>query len=127
MNALNGVQSHIYIQRTIIKKIPNADKDFPKKLDFKDIKCPVKVRDIHKIKKKNSIGIIIFSYEIRKNIQSIYQKNKEKHVALLIIGEEGKRHYVIIKDYNTFIYDHTLHCGRKHFFFQSRRDIKTSC
>ena len=29
-----------------------ADKDFDKKLDFKDIKFPVKIRDIHKIEKK---------------------------------------------------------------------------
>ena len=29
--------------------------------------------------------------------------------------EEGKRHYVLIKDFNTFMYDHTLHHGRKHF------------
>ena len=25
-------------------------------------------------------------------------------------------HYVLIKNFNTFIYDHTLHCGRKHFY-----------
>ena len=29
--------------------------------------------------------------------------------------EEGKRHYVLIKDFNTFVYHHTLHCCRKHF------------
>ena len=29
--------------------------------------------------------------------------------------EEGRRHYVLIKDFDTFLYDHTLHCGRKHF------------
>ena len=39
----------------------------------------------------------------------------EKHVDLLLIGEEGKRDYVLIKDFNTFRYDHSLHCGRKHF------------
>ena len=39
----------------------------------------------------------------------------EKHVDLLLIGEEGKRHYVLIKDFNTFMRDDTLHRGRKHF------------
>ena len=34
---------------------------------------------------------------------------------LLLIGEEDKRHYVLIKNFNTFMYDHTLHCGRTHF------------
>ena len=58
-NAVNGVQS---------ARITKADKDFSKSLDFKDIKFPVKVRDINKIEKKNSIGISAFGYE-----------NKEKH------------------------------------------------
>ena len=31
------------------------------------------------------------------------------------MGEEGKRHYVLIKDFNPFMLDHTLHPGRKHF------------
>ena len=40
---------------------------------------------------------------------------EEKHVDLLLIGEEGKRHYLFINDFNTLIYDHTLPRGRKHF------------
>ena len=31
------------------------------------------------------------------------------------MGEEGKRHYVLIKDFNYFMCDHSLHYGRKHF------------
>ena len=34
---------------------------------------------------------------------------------MLLIGEEHKCYYVLIEDFNTFMYDHTLHCGRKHF------------
>ena len=30
--------------------------------------------------------------------------------------EEEKRHYVYIKDFDTFMYDHTLHRRRKHFY-----------
>ena len=33
---------------------------------------------------------------------------KKKHVDLLLIGEEGKRHYLLVKEF-MFIYDHTLH------------------
>ena len=47
----------------------------------------------------------------------MYQKNvaKKKHVDLLLTGEEAKGNYVFIKDFNTFMYDHILHHGRKHF------------
>ena len=31
-----------------------------------------------------------------------------------MIGEEDKRHYALIKDFNTFMYDHTIHRGRKY-------------
>ena len=36
---------------------------------------------------------------------------EEKHVDLSLI-EKYKRHYVLINDFNTVIYDHTLHCGK---------------
>ena len=55
--------------------------------------------------------------KIKKNIQSMYQKNvvKKNMLIQLLIGEEGKRHYALIKDFSTFMYDHTLHRGRKQF------------
>ena len=45
------------------RRITKADKDFAKKLDFKDIKFLVKIRDIHKIEKKNSVSSSVFGYE----------------------------------------------------------------
>ena len=63
---------------------------------------------------------------------SIYVSQKcceDKHVDLLLIKEESKRHYVLIKDFSTFMYDYTLHCGgRKHFcccFLQACRTAET--
>ena len=54
--------------------------------------------------------------KLKKNTQVMYQKKgcEEKHVDLLLIGKEGKGHNVLINDFNTFMYDHTLHRGRKH-------------
>ena len=47
----------------------------------------------------------------------MYQKKcyEEKHVDLLLIEEERKRSYILIKDSNTFKCDHTLYLGRKYF------------
>ena len=102
-------------------RITKTDKEFANTHDFNDIKFPVKIRDIQKIykkkKKKNSIGIKVFGYE-NKDIYPIYVSKQccEEKLVLLLIGEERKRHYVLIKDFNTFMYNHTLHCGRKHFY-----------
>ena len=49
-------------------RITKVDKDFAKRIDFKDIKFPVTIRQIRKIENKKSIGISVFGYE-----------NKEKH------------------------------------------------
>ena len=57
------------------RRITKADQDFPKKLDFKDIKFPVKVRNIHKIEKKNSFSISVFTYENEKK-HPIYVSKK---------------------------------------------------
>ena len=53
-----------------LARIKKADKDFAKKLDFKNsTKFPVKVRNIHKIEKKKEFHrISVFGYQ-----------NKEKH------------------------------------------------
>ena len=55
------------------RRITKTDKGFAKRLDFKDIDFPVKIRGIHKIEKRNSIGISVFGYENKGNIQSMYQ------------------------------------------------------
>ena len=46
----------------------------------------------------------------------MYKKcGKIKHIELLLIGEEGKKHYVLIKHFNTLVYGHTLHRGKNIF------------
>ena len=56
---------------------------------------------------------------------------KKKHVDLLLIGEEGKRYYVLIKSFNPFMRDHTLDYGKRDFLpllftnFYNRRNIET--
>ena len=70
-----------------------------------------------KMEKKDFIGFSVFGYETDEN-HPIYVSKKccdEKHVDLLLTGEQGKRHYVLTKAFNTFMYDHSLHCGRKYF------------
>ena len=63
-------------------RITKADKDFAKRLDFKDIKFPVKIRGIYKIK-KNPLAPVFLAMKIKKNIQSMYQKNAVKKNMLI--------------------------------------------
>ena len=71
-----------------LRRITTADKDFGKSLDFKDIKFPVNIRDIHKSKKKSSIGISIFGYESKENYSIYLSKQccEEKRFDLSDLG-----------------------------------------
>ena len=40
---------------------------------------------------------------------------ENKHLNLLLIFEGEKKHYVLIKDFNTLMYDYTPHRGGNHF------------
>ena len=76
------------------RRIRKSDKDFAKRLDFKDIKFPDKIGDIYKIEKRNSIRISVFGYENKEN-HPIYASRKcceEKHADLFLIGEGAKIH-----------------------------------
>ena len=118
MNALSDQIRYLNPPDHHPARITKAEKYFTKRLDFKDIKFPVKPRDSHKIeKKKNSIGISVFGNGNKVKYQIYLSKKccEDKNVDLLFTGEEEKKHYALIKDFNTLMYDHTLPRGRKYF------------
>ena len=109
-------------------RVTKADKDFVKKLDFKDINFPVEIRNIHKIEKKNSIGISAFGYENKEKHPINVLKNfcEDKHVDLLLVDEREKKHHVFIKNFNTFMYNHTLHRGKRTCYDEDNEDFENS-
>ena len=64
------------------RRITKSDKDFRKRLDFKDMKFPVKIRDIHKIEKMIPSALVFLDSKI-KNIKSMYQNNIVKKNILI--------------------------------------------
>ena len=65
---------------------------------------------------KNVLALLFFGYKNKGKYQIYVSKNTfKRHVDLLLIREEGKRHFVLIKKSKTFMHDHILHHGRKHF------------
>ena len=77
-----GLVRYLYSADHHPARIAKADKDFARVLDFKDIRFPVKIRDIYKIEKTNSIALAFLVMKIRKNIQSMYQKNAVKKTLI---------------------------------------------
>ena len=59
-------------------KLTKTDKDFAEKLDFKDMKFSVKIKTFTKLKKRIPLVLMFLAMKIKKNIQSMYQKNVVK-------------------------------------------------
>ena len=96
--------------RSSSTRIARPNKYFAKRLDFKDIKFLVIVRDMHKLKTR-ILSPLTFLFNEKKVKYPIYVSKKcceKKHVNLLLRGVEGKSHYILIQDLNAFMYDHTF-------------------
>ena len=78
-------------------------------------KFPVKVGDIYKIEKNNSTVVSVFGYKNKEKDPAYISKKccEEKHVDLLLTKRTGKRDHILIKDFNTFMYNHTLYRKKK--------------
>ena len=98
------------------QRIKKSDKHYIKNLDYQGIKFPITIKQINKIEKKNSIRINVFGYE-EKQPYPIYISNEkyEDHMELLLITKDENKYYVLIKDFNKFMYQQMKHKERKHF------------
>ena len=110
-NALNGVWSDTEIFQIIIhQKLQKVVKVLPKNLILSTLKK-------EKIEKRIPLELVFLVMKTRKNIQFTNRKKccEEKHVDLSLVEEKRKKHYVLIKDFNRFMYNHILHRRKKHF------------
>ncbi|CAH3192683.1 unnamed protein product [Porites evermanni] len=71
-------------------------------LNYQDIKFPVSAKDYTKIEQHN-----------------------ENVLHLLLIAEGEKQHYVLIKDFNSLMYNKTKHKARKHFYMYCLQCVST--
>ena len=63
------------------------------------------------------MALVIAIMKTKRYIQSISETKclEEKHLDLFLIEGENKKHFVLIKYFNTFIYDDTLHRRVQYF------------
>ena len=79
------------------------------------MKFSVKFRDIHKLKIEIVLPLATLQHRYdNKEISNLCVKTLfQRHFDLSLIVEEGKRNYVLIKYFKSFMYDHALNRGRK--------------
>ena len=107
---------HLNPQDKYPQRIKKSDKAFIENLNYSGIEFPVTTKQYNKIEKQNEININVFGYENKQKYPIYVSKEKyEDCMNLLLITENENKHYVLIKDFNKFMYNQTKHKERKHF------------
>ena len=99
------------------QRIKKADRRYIKNLNYEGIDFPLSKKDYDKVEKQNRIRINVFCYNDKRESFPIHlSKEKfEDEMNLLLIEKDENKHYVLIKDFNKFMYNKTKHKERKHF------------
>ena len=98
------------------QRIKKSDKEYINKLDYSGIEFPVTTKQYNKIEKQNEININVFGYENKQPYPIFVSKEKyDRQMNLLLITEDENKHYVLIEDFNSFMYNQAKHKERKHF------------
>ena len=107
---------HLNPQANHPERIKKVDKQYIENLDYSEIEFPVATKHYNKIEKQNNININVFGYENKQPYPIYVSKERNEDCSnLLLITENENKHYVLIKDFNKFMYNQTKHKERKHF------------
>ena len=107
---------HLNPQAKDPQRIKKVDKQYIENPNYSGIEFPVATKQYNKIEKQNEININVFGYEDKQPYPIYVSKEKyEDCLNLLLITENENKHYVLIKDFNKFMYNQTKHKERKHF------------
>ena len=90
------------------ERTKKTDKEIACNLNYDEIEFPVEENDLKKIEVQNNICINVFDYENELVFPSYVSDQKfENSMDLLLLIDDGKSHYVYIKDVNTFMFHKT--------------------
>ena len=107
---------HLNPQIKYPERIKKEDKKMINELNYDGIDFPLSQKHYNKVEKQNGIRINVFGYENGQPFPiHISKETFEDQMNLLLITKEEKKHYILIKDFNAFIYNQSKHKERKHF------------
>ena len=98
------------------ERVKKEDKEMIEKLDYSGIEFPISKKDYNKIEKKNGIRVNVFGYENKQPYPiHISKEDFKMELNLLLLESDGNKHYVLIKDFNSFMFKQTKHKSKKNF------------
>ena len=107
---------HLNPQEKDPQRIKTEHKKMINEMNYDGIDFPLSQKHYNKVEKQNSIRINVFGYENGQPFPiHISKETFEDQMNLLLITKDEKKHYVLIKDFNAFMYNQSKHKERKHF------------
>ena len=107
---------HLNPQMKDPQRIKKDEKKKVNELNYDGVEFPVSQRHYNEVEEQNSIRINAFGYEDGQPFPiNISKETFEDQMNLLLITKDEKKHYVLIKDLNVFMYNQSKHKERKHF------------
>ena len=96
-------------------RINKQDKKITSTLDYRGINFPMKARNYEIVEERFNINVNVFGYKNRVFPLYVSKKSNEQVLNVLLISNEGKSHYVFIKDFKRLMYSKTEHKEKNTF------------
>ena len=107
---------HLNPQIKYPERFKKEDKKMINELNYDEVDFPLSQKHYNKVEKQNSIRRNVFGYEDGQPFPiHISKETFEDQMNLLLITKDEKKHYVLIKDFNAFMYNQSKHKERKNF------------
>ena len=106
-------------------RVKKQDKEIAKTSDYRGINFTMKARDYEIIEERFNFNVNVFGYENSVFPLYVSKKSNEQVLNVLLISNEEKSHYVLIKDFNRLMYSKTKHKDRKHFWMSCLQNFTT--
>ena len=98
-------------------------KKFENRFDIQGISFPTPLKDIPKFERQNNVSISVYGYENGKENKDgfvyplkVSKEVKERHVDLLLIGEDNNNHYCYVKDFGKLVGSQYSSTSNKKYF-----------
>ena len=96
------------------ERINKQDKRIADNLNYSDIVFPLDINDYKKFEDRFQMHVNVFGYENKVYPLYISTKFHTQTLNVLLITQENKSHYVLIKDFNHLMYSKTKDQHKKH-------------
>ncbi|XP_057292543.1 uncharacterized protein LOC130621252 [Hydractinia symbiolongicarpus] len=111
---------HLNPQKKNQQRIKRCDRAYINELNYDNIEFHLTIKEYNRIEKQINIRINVFGYEDKLLYPIYVSKEKYKNsMSLLLITKDENKHYVLIEDFNSFMFNQTKPSNKKHFYFEA--------